>query len=436
MLMVRLVINNSYSKILGLTQIQEKDLRKEFSYIVGGKNSYFSKYGPKRRSLISKYGEFPSGLLNRVRHYLRHNSIKFETESTCKSPGMLKVNSTIKNIKPYDWQTEASDAIAYYARGTIEACTGSGKSIAIALTIAKIGVKTLVVVPNLELKKQLTGLFNEVFEDPSFISVENIDSNNLKKQGDYDLLILDEVHHAASATYQKLNKKYWNGIFFRACFTATAFRNDDEETLLYEGIAGTVRYRLNYKKAVKHGYIVPIEAYYLESAKQKTEAFTYASVYSELVVNNDYKNQMIAYLLEYISSQGKSVLCLVKEINHGKNLSKRTGFRFASGESEESREDIQRFNSGEITTLIGTEGILGEGVDTKPCEFVIIAGLGKAKSNLMQKIGRCVRKYQNKTSGKVFLIKDTSHKYLLRHFKEQCKIIEEEYGIKPLKLDV
>ena len=42
------------------------------------------------------------------------------------------------------------------------------------------------------------------------------------------------------------------------------------------------------------------------------------------------------------------------------------------------------FNMGEIKTLIGTTGVVGEGVDTRPTEYVIIAGLGKSKPAFMQ----------------------------------------------------
>jgi superfamily II DNA or RNA helicase len=108
-----------------------------------------------------------------------------------------------------------------------------------------------------------------------------------------------------------------------------------------------------------------------------------------------------------------------------------TGIPFANGQDEESRDFIRQFNSGGIKALIGTTGVLGEGVDTKPCEIVIIACLGKAKSAFMQQVGRAVRTYPGKESAKVVIIKDASHKFLSRHYAAQVAILKEEYGVTP-----
>jgi len=72
---VTVTIDNSYSQIQGLNAAEEKALKSELSYIVGGKSSFFSKYGQKRRSLLDKKGGFPSGLLNRVILWLDSNKI-------------------------------------------------------------------------------------------------------------------------------------------------------------------------------------------------------------------------------------------------------------------------------------------------------------------------------------------------------------------------
>lgn len=73
--MINIVVDNSYSQIQGLTAKQEKALKSELSYLVGGTNSYFSRYGHKKRSLLDKKGKFPSGLLNRVVLWLIFNKI-------------------------------------------------------------------------------------------------------------------------------------------------------------------------------------------------------------------------------------------------------------------------------------------------------------------------------------------------------------------------
>jgi superfamily II DNA or RNA helicase len=282
----------------------------------------------------------------------------------------------------------------------------------------------------------MLGALKSYLDDTSYIRIENIDSTALNKLTGFDCLIIDEAHHSAAKTYRKLNKTAWKGIYYRFFMTATPFRNDNEETLLFESICGQVVYTLAYTEAVKSKRIVPVEAYYIEVPKKKTDAHTWGQVYSQLVVNNEDRNMQIALIALRLNSECIPTLILVKEVKHGELLSNMTGLPFANGKDEETREYIQQFNAGKIKALIGTEGILGEGVDTKPCEYVIIGGLGKAKSAFMQKVGRAVRAYVGKESAKVVLFCDKSHKFTLKHFKEQCKILKEEYQVTAIKLDL
>lgn len=435
--MIHLSIDNSYSQINNLPSAPFNKLRKELSYSIDKQAAYFSKNQFNTiRYCIDKKGIFPTGLLKRVKAFLLRENIKCQFVDLRAMPHKLAGLKMTLPFKPHAWQLEAVDFITKNRCGIISATTGSGKSLVIALIAARLNVRTLVVVPSIEIKEQLTGQLESYFGHTHNIQIYNVAAPILKKKTDFDLLIVDEAHHAASKTYRDLNKTAWKGIYHRVFLTATPFRNQTEETLLFEGIAGTDIHTLTYAQAIKHGYVVPIEAYYLESPKIKTEAHTWQEVYSELVTNNVTKNQIVAEtLLKFVESK-IFTLCLVKEIKHGQILSEITGIPFVNGQDEESRDYIRQFNNGGIMAVIGTEGVLGEGVDTKPCEVVIIAGAGKAKSSFMQKIGRSIRIYPGKESGKVILIQDKSHKFLSKHFKEQCAILEQEYGVSPIKLEI
>lgn len=430
--MINLVIGNSYSTIRGLSPDQDKKLRDELSYVVGGKAAFYSRFGPRRKSLLDKKGGYPTGLHPRVLGFLSANNLLFQISTLTHNvrPALCPIALPI-NLIPYESQKTATSRAVYHGRGTIAMPTGTGKSLVIAMICHAIGLKTLVVVPSIEIRNQL----RHNLKDLKNVTVMNIDSVASHSEH-YDCLIIDESHHVAAKTYQKLNKTAWTGIFYRFFLTATPFRNDDEETLLFESIAGQVIYRLDYATAIKQNYIVPIEGYYIEIPKQETDAYTYAQVYSQLVVNNIVRNATISKLLINLQNAGKATLCLVREIEHGKILSAMTGIPFVSGEDDASRNFIRQFNSGVIMTVIGTTGILGEGIDTKPCEYVVIAGLGKAKSQFMQQVGRAVRKYPGKESAKVIIVKDKSHKFLTRHYNAQRAILREEYGALCSKLEI
>ena len=433
-----ITVGNSYSRIVGLSDELLDSLRKTLSYLPGGESAaIFSRFPPKRQSLVDKKGNFPTGLRGYVHEFLQKNHVPHtaldERKAPSKTPGMHKM---VSHRTPYASQTTACARAIRSKQAGLVMPTGSGKSFVIAMLVNELQVKTLVVVPSLEIKHQLQADLDECFESTKHITVLNIDSKALQSAKDYGALIIDETHHAAAKTYQKLNKVAWNNIYYRFFLSATYFRNSSNEHLLFEAICGKPVYELSYPDAVKAGYVVPVDAYCLKMAKTATGAVTWAEVYRELVVRNDARNQRIALLMLRLQAQERSTLTLVKEIAHGNTLSSMTGIPFANGQDEDSRHLIKAFAKGQITSLIGTTGIIGEGVDTKPCEYVIVAGLGKAKSAFMQQVGRAVRTYPGKESAKVVIIKDNSHKFTTRHYNIQKKILAEVYGAIPLELEL
>lgn len=429
--MVEIVIGNSYSQIKGLTSKTFSKLRKILSYETNHKAAYYSGGFSRPKYLLDKKGFFPTGLLYLVRQFQPGILVTDARLKPKMTPGMFKLN--LGELKPYEVQTSSTESAHINHRGGIVLPTGCGKSLVIALIASRLNVKTLVVVPSLEIKKQLKSSLNALFGPNPNIVVENINSTLLKYDRNFNCLIIDECHHAAAKTYQTLNKTMWNKIYYRFFLTATFFRNDQNEHLLFEGIAGKVIYSLGIKDAIQRKYIVPVEAYYYDLVKKPTDAYTWSQVYSELVVRNAERNELIAITLLRLNNEAPA-LCLVKEIEHGAILSDLTGIPFANGQDEDTRRHIEDFNTGKIKSLIGTTGILGEGVDTKPAEYIIIAGLGKAKSAFLQQIGRGVRNYPGKESCKIILFRDASHKFCLRHYREQCRILKEELGIVPTKI--
>lgn len=434
--MLKLTIDNSYSRIEGLAPDRFKALRKELSYEVDPQQAfYMGGHRAKTRTLLDPKGYFPTGLLARVKAFLGDVPI---TDARVVPTSTVNLELKLGNIIPYHAQLLAMDAVITNPRGILSMPTGTGKSLVIALLLHTHQVRTLIIVPTLELKRQLTESLTALFGPSAkkYLVIENIDSSTLNKHANFDMLIIDEGHHAAAKTYHKLNKAIWNKIYYRYFLTATPFRNQEHEQLLFEAIAGKVIYKLGYKDSVMKGYIVPVESYYIDLPKVKVSGVTWAQVYKELVTQNEWRNGLISALLRDFSRDKKATLCLVKEVAHGKLLSEATGIPFANGADDESRDYIRQFNSGGIKVLIGTTGIMGEGIDSKPCEYVVIAGLGKAKSAFMQQVGRAVRTFKGKESAKVLLFRDASHKWSLTHFNEQAKILKEEYDIVPTKLEL
>lgn len=446
--MLKLTIDNSTCQIEGLSITEMKALKTLMSYKIDTKANYFTRHHNPVRYLIDKKGFFPTGLLYIATTFIKKNLIQgCEVNDLRRKPerqeGLFTLNL---GYEPYPEQLEAADTVLVRSRGIIVAPTGVGKSAIAALIINNLQVRTLVVVPSLELKKQLTWTLKKAFGDDivgpitkgSHIAVENVDALNPKETQNYDCVIIDEFHHSGAKTYRELNKKAWKNIYYKFGLTATPFRSQDHERLLLESVLSKVVYRMEYIKAVNAGYIVPMEAYYVELPKTDIQGnpSKWASMYSELCVNNSMRNRIITYLIETFKKNDVFTLTLVKEIAHGDAIKELTDIEFANGLSGNTRQLILEFILGERKQLIGTTGVLGEGVDTKPAEVIIIAGLGKSKNAFMQQVGRGFRKNPHKSSCKVIIFKDKSHKWTLTHYKEQCKILKDEYGVIPTKLDI
>lgn len=408
-------------------------------------------------ALIDKEGRFPTGLLYIVEHYLKKHSLQFSIGDTRKPPKLRQFRDDGHYqafsfpFTPYPEQEVAGMAAREHKRGIIVAPTGVGKSIIIAIIIEKLQVPTLIVVPSVELKNQLTASLREIFgkdmvgplnkgKKAYMITVENVDQLDTKKRATgFDCVIIDEFHRSGSMTYRTLNEKCWDGIYYKFGLTATPFRSNEDERLLLEGVLSKVIYDVDYHKAVDKGYIVPMETYYIDLPKLSNSARTWQTAYKELVVNRKDRNEIICDMIENLHEQDIPTLVLVKQIDHGlilQNMLEKRGLivNFANGKDGNNKELIQAFNHRMFPVLIGTTGVIGEGIDTKPCEYVIMAAGGKSKNQFMQNLGRGFRRYGDKQTCKIVMFRDPSNKWLLQHFNECKKYLAEEYACAPSKL--
>ena len=180
-----------------------------------------------------------------------------------------------QTIELRDYQQEAIDnlkkmredgktfALLYHA-------TGVGKTITAATDAKAVGGRTLFLVNALKLASQAKDTFAKVWPEATlgeytgsqkdvsqtviFATVQSI-SKDLEKffSTDFDYLIVDECHHAAANTYQKIFT-YFHPKFILG-LTATPERSDGEDMLeLFQNVA----HKMDLKTAVERGVLVPI----------------------------------------------------------------------------------------------------------------------------------------------------------------------------------
>ena len=235
--MLNLIVNNSTSRLEGFTPSQFSAIRNELSYTPPSNGFTFS----YPQALIDKKGQFATGLMERLLLLLEMQGWPVSIQDLRIEPQKATTPFYISlPVNPYPEQLQAVAALETHGRGVVVANTGFGKSIVVGLAIEAMQVPALVIVPNLNLKKQLTDSLRQFFPEVtvggwgSTICVENIDAlENKKGPHSYGLMVIDEMHHAAAKTYRKINKGIAASIYYRLGLTATFFRFQKSEDILW-----------------------------------------------------------------------------------------------------------------------------------------------------------------------------------------------------------
>jgi len=482
--MVKITVNNSYSNIAGLSDKDKTELSLKLSYkntsieyslkqvekqikylyvkrtrceIDAQVNEYDRKIKEKLKAerflkhklivklLDVKDGSFPTGLLTMVKKYLDISKIPYSISDKRKKPKKtLYLRDLIEEPPLRYYQTEAIDLCIAKSRETIESATGTGKTRMINEVIKRLGVPTLIICPTNNIVVQTAetlalkfggkhvGTIGDNKKDLNknitvacVMSLPNLDDDWFKR---IHCLIIDEVHHSAAETYQELNKNSFSSIYHRFCFSGTVFRNDGADLALL-GVTNDIGYRYSALQGIRDGYLARPVFYIINNKVQPHfSKMPYKTAYRTRIVENQRRNDLIASRAIKMASAGKSVLILVDEIKHGKLIGKLlegANYKFISSMTKSNIKVIHKFNNKEIDILIGTS-VIGEGVDTKITDILFIAGAGKAKSNIIQKIGRALRIAPSKKHAIIIDFSDNGN-FIFENQAKQRQNIYREY---------
>lgn len=313
------------------------------------------------------------------------------------------------NKKPYDlrpYQQDAVNALLSNYRGIINLATGLGKTLIAVHTIKRVAKKTLVICPNISIANNFynqlciafgdrrVGFFGGGKKKIRDITVGVITSVNnhvqLFQEEDLGLIILDECHHTPCNTlFNVTNSLGKCGRIFG--LTATNFRNDGKDLLITAGVGRTLLQR-DVVWGIKNGWLAtPCIAIRRIATKGPDIKFDKLKNYKHHVLKSREMTDTIINDCKSAIAAGKSVLCLVKEVAHGKEIAAAVNAPFATASDKQSNKYVEQLNNGEIPCLIGTDSKIGEGTDTKRVDVVILANFVANKGSLLQNLGRGLR---------------------------------------------
>jgi len=378
-------------------------------------------------TVLYKNGTFPTGLLPRVLKLLKDYKLQFVIKDQRVEPKLNSEKYVLKESFPplRYYQKDAAKKLLEQKRGIIVAPTGTGKSLLMAKMIWDLGLKTLVITPSKEITNNMIDTLVKFFGKGK-ISKLNTKSGKVNKINvcniqaliklkpsilqEIDAVFIDEFHHSAAETYMMVNAEHLKHCYYRIGLTATNFRNDGSDLGL-EAVLSEIIYEYPITQAIKDGFLVKPT---FEIVENESPAFDkYQTEYKKSIVENENRNRIITEIVSY--HHNDQVLVLVQQIEHGETLkSLLPQASFINGQEKDSDRQrmLEDFRKGKIKCLIGTS-VIGEGVDLPNANVLVMAGGGKARSQIMQNIGRVLR--PGKAEATIYDFTDVGSNFLSEH---------------------
>jgi superfamily II DNA or RNA helicase len=339
-----------------------------------------------------------------------------------------------------DYQQEAVDIALKNFNGIINLATGLGKSKTAVSLIRSLKRKALVVCPNKSIAKQFENELIEAFGKnkvgfigsgkykPSVLTVGIAASvcnriDDIKKLN-LGVIVFDETHHTPANTFYSIAEGLGSvGRIYG--LTATAFRSDGKDIFI-QAACGDILIQRDVTWGVQNKWL---SSPYFIVRKVKTTGKDYKDnklkAYQDHVLNSDILNNRLLSDSSAFIKNNKYVLILVSQVEHGKFISEKLGINFANGTDKNSSMYIDQFNEGKIKFLVATDGMVGEGVDTRNVEVLIMANFTASKSAVLQAVGRGLRKTAQKDKCIILDYIPEGSSMLTRHAKQRIKFYKE-----------
>lgn len=408
------------------------------------------------RPLVSKGGLFLTGFLPRVENYFNKRNIPFELanfptipdQTTNPTHWSLRTSPNSEfQLRPE--QEEARFQALQYQRGVIHYPTGSGKTIIYMSIIDAFPNSNVIILlhrqdllyQTYEIAKKLypdgVGIIGDSKKEPNRITIAMIQTMNKLEKTEFhekqDIVIVDEAHHVSSFTgmYYKVLTQIPASI--RLGFTATLPYTDQSQMAL-EGLIGLVIAEKKIQEIDSLAKII-IKLRKIPYSQSVHDLRTWKDVYKMGVVWNSRKHRMVLEDTQELIQQGRTVLILVVEIQHGRNLLEMAKQRFpnlpidfvyGSTPSEERFKIKDLLNRRSSLKAVIANVVWREGVDIPSLGAVINAAGGKSEIMTIQSIGRGSRTTEEKKDVIIRDYFDPSHHYLISHFGERLTLYFEE----------
>ena len=387
---------------------------------------------------IEGYIKLPRGLYDNIIEECKKAKIDYSVENQRENGRRIRVS--FKGELKVEQDLAAQQLLAYDT-GILSAATAFGKTVVCSYIIAERKVNALILLEKIDLISQWEEEINRFLiideELPEYQTktgrtkkrtsvvgtlkggVDKLTGiidiamlGSLYKKGgfnerinSYGMVIMDECHHAASATAQevlkKVNAKYLYGV------SATPIRSDNLERINYM-LLGQIRHKYTaLERTAKQGidhFVIPRYTRVIGIGNESVDINEAYLMISKSSVRN---NQIVDDIIESIN-QNRTPVILTKYKEHAKliydNVKDKADNVFllygdnTDKENEAIRVNLKNVSQDKSIILIATGQKIGEGFDYPRLDTLMLASPVSFAGRLEQYVGRLNRDYEGKKS--------------------------------------
>lgn len=302
-----------------------------------------------------------------------------------------------------DYQQECLDIIEAQPPGSylVQLMTGGGKTV-IFSNIPRHG-RTLILAHREELVRQPAKYYDcpvgfEMAKEKSHgeeVVIASVQSlvRRLDKFSpyDFDMLICDECHHAASKTYRTIFDYFKPRLHLG--FTATVMRGDH---VRLDDIYSDIIFQRDLRWGIQNGYLTDIHCLRVDIGYDLSAVRTRMGDYAPGELEEAMEGTADAIAEAYRDYAQGATLIFAVSVRQAHEIADRIdGAVVVTGETKGRASIIQDFTDGKIPCIVNVM-VFTEGTDIPRVETVIMARPTQSESLMTQMVGRGLRLYPGK----------------------------------------
>ena len=253
--------------------------------------------------------------------------------------------------------------------------------------------------------------------------IQTLKNLSMERIDQYGQIIIDECHHIAAYTFEKLLKK--SRAKFILGMTATPTRKDGHHPIVFMQ-CGAIKYRTNLKLQFDSMKVIKQEIRTIFPEKN----ITLANLISNLSQNTA-RNQIICSGVIRAFEQKRKILVLTERVSHLNLLYESLNPACANiiilkGSMKKQEKVLVKNTLAELNHLdsfiiIATGRYIGEGFDFPLLDTLFLTLPISWRGTLQQYVGRIVRSHKTKSSVEVYDYVDVDYERLTKMYEKKKK---------------